>query len=301
MNFPKAKFRISLALLAGVAVWITACDPSPQGSVTDEDINQVEVDSNKTGVVNVAGELFSIPSPIQTAVMISNSGTDYDSDLGSDPSKIEQYTSRQQKAVNLGIYGADLGYATVFEDNELALKYLKAVRELANDLEVTGAMDKKLLERFSNNVGNRDSMLILTSNFYRAGDAYLKDNDRADIASLILAGGWIQAAHYTCDAAQGGNEDARNRLAEQRTAIENLVEVLSMMEGEEMTDELLADFRSLKELYSTITYSYQYEKPETYPEEKITFIKSSTSSQMPDTTLKQISELVKMLRNKTAG
>lgn len=287
---------MALLLLALLA----ACNPNPQAVVTDESIDQIEVDSTRSGLINVGGTLFSIPSPIQTAMLIKESGARYDNALLNNPRNVQNYTSRTQKALNLGVYGADLGYATVFNDNEAAVKYMTVVEKLAADLEVTGALDRNLLKRLANNTGNQDSMLILTSNFFRAGDAYLKDNDRADIAALILCGGWVEAAYFTGREAANGNLPARTRLAEQRLAIENLHGVLSRLSMEEVKP-LIGDIEELKTLYSQVEYAYQYERPETYPDQQITFINSSSSASMADSTLQQINDRLVALRTKTAG
>ena len=167
--------RMLFFAFAGILFY--SCNPNPQASVTEESISNVKVDTSKTGIINVGGTLFSIPSPIQTAMLIKESNTEYDASILNSTRNLANYTSREIKALNLGIYGADLGYATIFEDNESAVNYLNTVEKLANDLEIIGALDKNILRRFANNVGNQDSMLILTSNFYRAGDAYLKDNE----------------------------------------------------------------------------------------------------------------------------
>lgn len=293
--------RLSIAVFVGSLLIFGSCNQNPNATVTEGSIHKVEVDSSKTGIVKVGGSLFSIPSPIQTALLIKESGTDYSVDLMNSPKNLPNYVLRESKALNLGVYGADLGYATIFGDNEAAVKYMKTVEKLSNDLEITGALDKNIIKRFTANIGNRDSMLILTSSFYRAGDSYLKNNDRGDIAALVLTGGWIEAAYFTSKAALGGNDKARTRLGEQRNAVENLNNVLSAYDSSATVQALLPDFKQLKALYGKLNYAYQYEKPQVYPDQKLTFINSSTAVSVSDSSLKAISNLIVSLRNKTAG
>jgi hypothetical protein len=302
INSDMRNFKLtSFGLIIAAGALVVSCNQNPKASVTEENISALKVDSAKTGIVKLGGNLFSVPSPIQTALLIENSGVNYDANMLNSLERLSQYTSRESKALNLGVYGANLGYATVFGDNQHAIGYLNAIENLANDLEITGALDRNIVKRFAGNVGNRDSMLILTSNFFRAGDAYLKDSDREDVATLILAGGWIEAAYFTARAAQAGNEQARQRLAEQRLAMESLLVALDQQKENAFIRDLIEQMKPLQNFYSQVSYAYKYERPETYPDQKLTFINSSSSAKMSDDVLQGMMQAINNLRTKTSG
>lgn len=187
----KAGTALIMSLLSAV-MWVGCVEDTNEGAQGEElsGMNEREIDVNRSNVVNVGGELFSVPSPIETALMMKESGAHFDNALMNDPEKASQYASKSKKALNLGVYGADLGYVTIYDNPTDALKYLKVVERLLDDLGVTGAFNEEILSRFSNNVGNQDSLLVLVGESFKAGDTYLKDNERNDVAGFILAGGF---------------------------------------------------------------------------------------------------------------
>lgn len=284
---------ISSLILAAVA-WTACVEKSVEQDVDDR---QVEVDSAKTAIVNVSGKLFSIPSPIQTAMMIKETQADYADENLSDPSAVNTYATNTKRAMNLGVYGADMAYASLYEDGQSALRYFKALEKLAQELDITGAIDRELIKRLGANAGRPDSLLLLSGDFYEAADAYLKENERYDLASLILFGGWIESAYLTAIIAQDGNEKALRRLAEQKRALNTLDQVLSQLDDEGLRNTAVPRYLdSLTTTYGEVSETYTYVEPETFPERKITRIHSKSSFEMSEQTADRIIRLLTDLR-----
>ena len=65
--------------------------------------------------------IFSLPSPLQTTLLIKASGANYHADMLNSPDAASGYSISMEKALNLGIYGADLGYVTCYEQTQDAL------------------------------------------------------------------------------------------------------------------------------------------------------------------------------------
>ena len=100
MNFKKYMFNSKLLAVCFASMLIaTSCGGDKP---KEEDNNDVVVDTDtaKTAVLNVGGELFSVPSPIQTAMLIQKSGVSYDKSVLNVSNKANTYTDdfmRQQK------------------------------------------------------------------------------------------------------------------------------------------------------------------------------------------------------------
>lgn len=202
----------ALSLIALIASGCGGGSDDSQDGLPDEDKNP-----DKTNLLQIDGKVFSVPSPIQTALLLQKVGTNYNASLLNSPKNTTKYSTNFQKALNLGIFGADLGYVTIYEQTQDAISFLTAVNSLANDLGVMGAFDRTLLERFEKNLGNKDSLLVLVTDAYQGADAYLKNNERNDVGALILAGGWIETLWFASNVAeQTKNEDVIRRIGEQK-------------------------------------------------------------------------------------
>ena len=216
---------LALSVITVFAVGCGSDDP-----VKDEVQTDVVEDKNpkNSQLLEIDGKVFSIPSPIQTAFLIKNSGSNYSKDMLNEPSKVTNYSTNFKKAVNLGIYGADLGYVTLFDQTQDAISFLTAIKSVGDDLGVSSAFDVTLIERFEKNIGNQDSLLALVSDAYKASDRYLKNNEQNDIGGLILAGGWIESIYFATSSNElKSNKDIIKRIGEQKTTLNNLIKLLT--------------------------------------------------------------------------
>ncbi|MFB6259055.1 MAG: hypothetical protein ABEH38_10195, partial [Flavobacteriales bacterium] len=291
---------LSLAVMIGFIFFFESCGGGKKKDGEKSDIKEemTKTDSAKDSrVVNVGGKLFSIPSPIQTAYLIKRSGASFDEELLNDPSQASKYATKFEKAINLGIYGADLGYVTIYDNTQNAFNYLNAVQTLARDIGLGSAFDKSLIKRFKKNMGKKDSMLNLVSDAYRSADNYLKKNDRTDVAGMVLAGGWIEALYFATDVAKKGNQKVKERVAMQRTSLNNLIQLLSRKRGNEDVNDLVEDLEGLYGIFENVKITYKHKEPVTKPKEKTTVLKSKTTVEISDAQVDSIHRQIKDIRN----
>jgi len=261
-----------------------------------------EVDSSAAKLMTIGGNMFSIPSPIQTAMLIEKSGADYNKSFLNDAKKVTTYATNYQKALNLGVYGADVGYVTIYDQSQDAIKYLSVINKLSDELGITGAFDQNTIKRFENNFGKRDSMLNLVAVAYRNSDAFLKDNDRMNVGALILAGGWIETLYFSTQiAAKDKNQEVINRIGEQKYTLNNIVKMLTQYYNQPEYDVLVDDLIELAYDFDAIDIQYTYEKSTVDIANKTTKINSKTVVVITPEHLKVIADKVGKIRNKIVG
>ncbi len=299
MTLKKLHIRKLAFLLAVPAITLYSCGGGDKEK-SSEDV--VAVDSTKTNLVNVNGALFSIPSPIETSLLLKKLGANYTKEILNPSSKSTSYSTNYKKALNLGVYGADLGYVTIYEQPQDAIGYLKVVKKLADDIGVSGAFDASLMKRFEGNLTNKDSLLGMTSAAYRASDSYLKDNERTDVSALIIAGGWVESLYFTTSLVKSKpNQDIANRIGEQKSSLDNLIKLLTpyyqQPEYTEFVDALIDlayDFDGIEEKYTFIA-------PTTDVTNKVTTINSKSEVVITEAQLKTITEKINHIRTLIVG
>jgi hypothetical protein len=285
--------------LAFAAIFMVGCVSDVK---KDEGETVAEVDSSANKLMTIGGNMFSIPSPIQTAMLIEKSGADYNKSFLNDAKKVTTYATNYQKALNLGVYGADVGYVTIYDQSQDAIKYLSVINKLSDELGITGAFDENTIKRFENNFGKRDSMLNLVAVAYRNSDAFLKDNDRMNVGALILAGGWIETLYFSTQiAVKDKNQDVINRIGEQKYTLNNIVKMLTQYYNQPEYDVLVDDLIELAYDFDAIDIQYTYEKSTVDVAKKTTKINSKTVVVITPEHLKAIADKVAKIRNKIVG
>jgi hypothetical protein len=243
--------------------------------------------------------MFNIPSPIQMASLLRAKVGTFNENLLTDPENVGNYVTEYKRALNMGIYGADLGYATIYENNVKAVSYLSSIETLSDDLGISGAFDRDLLERFIENGNDQDSMLVIMSEGYRKGDQYLKENEEHDIAVLVLTGGWIESLYFaSVSFEETKDQEIANRIGEQKTSLQTLIDLLTEFEKKEpgTYEALIADLTELQGYFNEIEFDYTYVPPVHDEANMETTFKGKTLVKINNSVLKKIITKIKSIR-----
>lgn len=188
----------------------------------------------------------SIPGPSELSTLVQLSNLDYDASLLNDPDALKKYTSDNFKAINLGLYGADMVYTNVYEQSQESMLYLKCVNKLCTSLGVTGAFDEKTADRLEKNKENRDSLLSIVSQSFTSADKFLRDNQRAGTSSLMVAGGWIEGLYLSGKIAEKAKtKKIIEKMSKQKQSLQDLI---TLIENAKVTGDATFVLDGLKDL-----------------------------------------------------
>jgi len=205
------------------------------GSCGQKDSKTNETKDMESAILDSSGirlafenTIFSIPSPQQTSIILKSNNIELNRELPNDPANAERYFSTLKLALNIGIYGVDMGYLNMYRQTDEVSEYYSAIIKLANQLEIIDALDKDMLERVKNNTENNDSILNILVDSYSRIDTYLRENNRELAGLLILTGGWIESVYL---ATQKMIDDPKPDLIEhieyQKYPLEKIIKLLS--------------------------------------------------------------------------
>jgi len=193
----------------------------------------------------------TVPSPLETASIFNNAGADYNSAFLNPIENVDKYATNTQKALNFGVYGADLSYANIFDQTQESMFYMNCSKKLSDELAVTAAFDAETMDRIEENMNNRDSLLMIINDAFWIADAYLKENGQDNLSALIIVGGWIEGLYIgtkTLDR-ENPDEELMTKIADQKYSLVNLVELLGMYEND--------DVKNVAEKLTSLTKVYE--------------------------------------------
>lgn len=291
------KNKIPAILFASAALVFTACDRNANNTTGEE--NTTAADTSKQPderTLKAQSVFYSVPSPIETASLIQKAGAKYDALILNSTKNISKYNTTESKALNLGVYGTDLSISSIFDQTQQSLIYLKATNKLSADLGISGAFDENTLKRVEANMSNRDSLIDIISDAYWNADAYLEENDRPNISSLIVAGGWIEGLYVATELAKKtGNAEIKARIAEQKLSLDNLIGLLESGTWDEAKASVLKELKSLKESYSSLASESVGVNAST--DKGVTTLGGTASVNATEEQLNSIYEKIKSIRN----
>ncbi|HVD98267.1 MAG TPA: hypothetical protein VNB90_08670 [Cytophagaceae bacterium] len=296
-----------LFLYSSLSVLLFACDSS-NNNQSNEAVLQQMIDSSANAPQDAkipeeaVGEILKqIPSPIETSVMIKKAGGSYTKDILNPSENAQNYSSNYKKALNLGVYGADLGYINIYEKNKESLFYLNSIKEMADGLNIGQFFDFETIKRLASNNKNADSLLNITTDNFNKINSFLYEQKRSDQSVLILTGGWLEGLNIMCQVAQKNkNPKLYERIGEQKIIIDQLVLVLSNYEADNNIKLLNSDLKQLQKIYEKvqITYTYKESKMEIVDGIPTIVDKSESKVNITDDQVVEIANLTNSIRNK---
>ncbi len=290
------KLLTTFTLSTGIVLMISSCGTEEEKK---PEISKEVTDPNSSLNAKFDDKIFSIPSPMQMALLLEESKSAYNEFLLNDLEKVDDYTSEYKKALNLGIYGTDLGYVSIYKQNNAALKYLSTIEKLTSKLGLEGAFDKDFMSRFEKNSTNKDSMMVIVSDAFKKSDNFLKSNNRKSVSALILVGGWIESMYLACNInKQHANQKILDRIAEQSETLNTIVALLEDYNKKGEWDELIKDMKDLKFYFDQISIKYEYLPPVTNVKTKTTTLRHKTVVTIDTNVLNFINQKIEAIRAK---
>lgn len=291
----KVQFRIAAVMVIAFGA-MTACtsDPDPDN---DGDSAVVQ-DTIDVTTFKLKGQNFMMPSPLQIANIIQKSGSNYNKSMLNPVDRLPKYTESMKQAMNLGVYGADLGYITMYNNTPDALEYYKSVNQLADQLKITASFDPELMKRFSDNIANKDSMMALVGEAYRRSDNFLRESEQDHLAAAILAGGWIESMYFALNTykANPNNQEIAVRIGEQKTTSAGLLKLLRECDKPEFKD-LITLMEALDAEYQKVEIKYTFAEPVHNEGAKTTTINGTTDVKISPELLTALLEKVTAVRD----
>jgi hypothetical protein len=294
---------MKILLVVTVIVLLTACGG---GGKKDEQAFLNSLDSAKSSTTideEVIGSILQqIPSPLEISVLLKESGTKYNPSILNTPDNLSKYNSNYKKALNLGVYGTDLGYTNIYEQNKDGINYLASIKSLADGLNIGQFFDIETIGRLATNSKNLDSLLLITTQNFNSINHYLQTQSRANLSVLLLTGGWVEAMQITCQVASKDtkNKELQEKIGEQKIILEQIVLLLSFYKDDANMASLLKDLEELKTAFDKINITYTYKESTMEVVDGVATIKdnSTTTINITEKDVETIKTLTNSIRNK---
>lgn len=289
-----------LVAYAVFALLIIGCS---SGKKPDEQAFLESLDSANTAGVGVDEEMINsiletIPSPLEISLLLKESGNKYTPEILNSTGNMPKYNSNYLKALNLGIYGTDLGYTNVYGRNQDGIKYISTIKSLADDLNIGQFFDVETIGRLATNSKNLDSLLLITTMNFNHINHYLQSQGRDNLSVLLLTGGWLEAVQIICQTASKNpaSKELQEKVGEQKIILEEILLLFSFYQTDENMAALETDLKALKAAFDKINITYTYKESTMEIVDGVAVIKDNSTTTI-DITPANVEEIKTTINN----
>ena len=294
-------FVISAFLLVSLSFACTCQQQKGQGTEEKEIISSVTIDERLLEDFNKSKLIFySLPSPLETAMLIKRSGAGYNPDLLNDLHNTSLYNTNLKMALNLGVYSTDMSYSSLFDQTQSTINYMGGARQLAGKLGVLEAIDEEAIRRLEENMNNREVVMDIISETFMNSNAYLVEQDRPAIAVMVLVGAWVEGLYIATQLTNGSleaNPELIDRIVYQKLSLTTVINLLESHRSNPDISFLIERMNELKMIFDEIKIvTVSDVEAETHAEQKITILRSEAETFITNDTFNRLLEKIREIR-----
>ncbi len=244
----------------------------------------------------------NISSPIEISNILQRMNVPFNNSYLASSIDASRISTSFDRALKLGILGADLGYLNMYEKTGQSIDILSSIKKLADGINVGQFFDFETLKRLSLNKSNLDSLLFLSLESYNQIDRFLREKGRGQLSALMITGVWIEGQYLATQVLkQYPDTILRNRIGEQKVILNDLILLLAPYCN--LSDEyikLCRDMQELREKYRDIRITYTIGEPQTVEKDGALVVVQTDESkvEMTDDQLEAIINTTEKIRNK---
>jgi hypothetical protein len=202
--------------------------------------------------------ISDIPFPFEILDNLYTKRVPFEAKAMNATSQASKYNQYNSKALNLGIYGADLAYAVTYEQFQEMGNYIKTTKRLAEDLNIPYAFDDTMMDKYNKFKDNKDSLTRVVYDSYNQVDKALKGDERVGMAALVVTGSWLEglylSAHSFLDVEKTPENTSMYKvIQEQKQSLLIVIKLLEEYKSDQYIARLIDELKDITAEYNHIT------------------------------------------------
>ena len=248
----KAIAAVIIPLLILSFSGITSCKNRPEKK-------ENKIMKDQKGIIEdqIQKNVYPIPTSADVIKMLTELEVGYNLGISNDVDNAKKYYTNATRSINLGVYGSDLSYATLYNMDQKVIDYMDAIRTIANDLNMAQIYDAPLYDSIKKHFDDKDKLVKILTGAFDATYVYMSDNDQQVLALLVVGGAWVEGMYLTCNVNEAAYSvyGIAKVLIEQKKSFDFFMDITKPY----MEDPFLSDFiktlEPIKNVYAGLTSS----------------------------------------------
>jgi hypothetical protein len=238
---------------------LTGCKSKNEAELKAPEIPEKE-SSTDAGVVRLI--FYNMDLPTEMARLFERVGANYTPKILNSADIFSRYDTKSKIALNIGLYGVDLSYCRIFNQNAATAKYFSTIQILYEKLGIPDYYYEDIIKGLEKYYNDKDSLAKFASDIYDRADLYLRENGSDAYAAMIVTGGWVEALYLACKIIEGNPENLEiaERIAGQKYSLNSLISLLSNYQEDIIVTQYILMLKNLKKSFDQVNIYYNQEK-----------------------------------------
>jgi hypothetical protein len=214
-----------------------------------ENTERKEVDTIKN---QIEENVYPLPTSAEVIKMLTDLEVGYIIGISNPVGNTKKYFTSTKRAINMGVFGADLSYATLYNMQQMVIDYLGAISSLANELNMSKIYNAALYDSIKKNYDNKDELVRILTTSFNDTYAYLSDNDQQPEALLVVGGAWVEGMYLTTHVSEAAFQISgiSKVLLEQKKSFELFLEITQPYASDPSVNDFVKTLDPIKKVYA---------------------------------------------------
>ena len=217
-----------------------------------------QIKAEKEEVKAIQGQIetnvYPLPTSAEVIKMLTDLEVGYIIGISNPVENSKKYFSSSTRAINVGVFGADLSYATLYNQQQGVINYLNAIRALANELNMSKIYNEDLYTKIKQSFDNKDELVKILTSAFNDTYAYLSENDQQPLALLVVGGAWVEGMYLTTHVSEAAYQVAgiSKVLLEQKKSFDIFLEITKPYLNDPIVSDFVKVLDPVKKVYEGI-------------------------------------------------
>jgi hypothetical protein len=222
-----------------------------KGTKQLKQVEEKEVDTLKS---QIGTHVYPLPTSAEVIKMLSDLEVGFQFGITNPVENSKKYFTQAKKALNLGAYGADLSYSTLYNQQQKVFDYLEVIRMITSDLNMSKIYNEDLYNKIKENADNKDKLVEILTNAFNDTYVYLSDNDQQNLALLVVGGAWVEGMYLTCHVSEAAYQVAgiSGVLLQQKESFDTYLEITKLYLSDPLVGDFVKSLDPIKQVYAGI-------------------------------------------------
>ena len=246
--------KIIAGILLPMMIISFTCLTSCKDKSSANKLKKVEMEQVKTIEDQIEANVYPLPTSAEVIKMLTELEVGYIIGISNPVANVKKYFSSSTRAINLGVFGADLSYATLYNYQQEIINYLSAIRSLSNELNMSQIYNEELYNKIKQNFDKRDELVKILTNAFNDTYVYLSENDQQPLALLVVGGAWVEGMYLTTHVSEAAYQVAgiSKVMLEQKKSFELFLDIAQPYANDPSVSDFVKKLEPVKKVYEGI-------------------------------------------------
>lgn len=215
----------------------------------------------KTIQKEIQKNVYPLPTSAEVIKMLTDLEVGFIIGISNPAENAKKYYTSASRSVNLGVYGADLSYATLYNIQQEVNTYMDVIRDIANDLNMSKIYNAALYDSIKKNFDKRDRLVQILTGAFNDTYAYMSENDQQTLALLVVGGAWIEGMYLTTHVSEAAYQVAgiSKVLLEQKKSFDLYIDLTKPYMDDPMINDFVKSLEPIRKVYSGLGTSLTFD------------------------------------------